>query len=240
MAIRTFFGSPGAGKTTLACKLALKNKKRYTRTFCNFYNTVPDCGECDLSDIGEWTFPDGSYIAIDEAGIEYNSRSYKALPRPAIRWFKKHRHYSCDVDVFSQSWEDMDITIRRLSNELWYIKKVGPWTLARRVYKRVKIDKQTEQIIDGYKMASVLWLLIWPLQLGWPFQKKFMLTYRPKYYKYFDSWEKDDIPVKDFPVHNPTKRFIESRRQQLRHDRSCDAGSIPPLFEDDSSSDLIK
>lgn len=208
--IRTFFGSPGVGKTTLACKLALKNSKHYEHTYCNFSNTVPDCGVADLNDLGKWTFHDYSYIAVDEAGIEYNSRAYKALPKPTIAWFKKHRHYKCDVDIFSQSWEDMDVTLRRLSNDLWYMYRIGPWTLCRRVYKRVAVDKNTQQIIDGYRMPSILWLLIWPLQLGWPFQKKYMLTYRPFYYKYFNSWDKDSLPVKDFPVLNSSKKIKAS------------------------------
>ena len=240
MAIRTFFGSPGAGKTTLACKLAKMNGRRYQHTFCNFDNTVPGCATADLDGLGEWTFPVSSYIAIDEAGIEYNSRAFKTLPKPVIRWFKKHRHYRCDVDVFSQSWEDMDVTIRRLSNELWYIKKLGPWTLARRVYKRVTIDKNTEQIIDGYHMSNMLWLLIWPLQLGWPFEKKFMLTFRPFYYRYFDSWEMDNIPVKDFPIQNPRKRLFQRRRQPLQHDCSVVTGAPSPADEDTLPSVNIK
>lgn len=196
--IVTYFGSPGCGKTTLAVKFARKNQKKYDHIFLNFDHSISDSYICNLDGLGEWTFPDSSFIGIDEAGIEYNSRAYKSLPKPAIAWLKKHRHYRCDVAVFSQSWEDMDITIRRLSDQLWYLKKIGPFTLARRIYKRVTVDKQTEQIIDGYKMASVLWLLIWPLQLDcWfmPFAPKFKLTFRPFYYKYFDSFSKDDIPV---------------------------------------------
>ena len=202
--IRTFFGSPGAGKTTLAVKMAIKNRKSYDGVFLNFEHKIKNGFICNLNRLGEWTFPDHSYICIDEAGIEYNSRAYKALPKPAIAWFKKHRHYKCDVAVFSQSWEDMDVTLRRLTTELWYLYRLGPFTLSRRVYKRVTVDKNTEQIIDGYKMASMLWLLVWLLQIELPFgvsnlfAPKFKLTFRPFYYKYFDSYSKDDIPIGEF------------------------------------------
>lgn len=199
--IRTFFGSPGCGKTTLAVKMAIKNKRRYDHRYCNFENTAPGVGCCDLHQLGNWTFPPNSYIAVDEAGIDFNSRAHKDLPKPTIAWFKLHRHYRCDLDVLSQSWDDMDITIRRLSNELWYIYRFGPWSLARRVYKRVTVDKNTEQIIDGYKMASMLWLLVWPLQLGWPFLPKLKLTFRPFYYRFFSSWSTPPTVIRDFPVY---------------------------------------
>ena len=161
--ITVYFGSPGAGKTTMAVREILKQNKRYNYTFANFGCKCADFDDVSLDKLGEWTFPKGSYIAIDEAGIEYNNRKFKSLSQATIQWFKLHRHYCCDVSVWSQSWEDMDVTLRRLSDRLYYIKKMGPFTLIRRVYKRVTVNKETEQIIDGYKMLSMLWLVFKPL-----------------------------------------------------------------------------
>lgn len=193
--IRIFFGNPGAGKTTLICKFLKRKQRTYNFTAANIEHSVPNAFSIpNISDLGQKTTPPGTYLAIDEAGIEYNNRAYKSMSKATISWFKKHRHFSTDVDVFSQSWEDVDVTIRRLAPELWYIKRIGPWTLARRVYKRVIIDENTHQIIDGYKFPSLLWLLFWPLQLGFIFDKKYMLTFRPFYYKYFDSWSREVLP----------------------------------------------
>lgn len=203
--IRIFWGNPGCGKTTLACKLALKNQKRYKGTVTNFPQSVPGSSFYDsLEQLGEWKPPRGFWCGWDESGIDFNNRAYKAMPKPCITFHKKHRHEELDIDCFSQSWEDIDVTLRRLSVELWYMIKLGPWTLCRRVYKRTGIDKSTGQIVDIYKFAHMLWLFIWPLQLGWPFQKKFTLTYRPFYYKYFDSFDPIPCPVRD-PHYNSKK-----------------------------------
>ena len=210
--IAVYFGSPGSGKTTLACREILRARKKYSYTFANFGCKCATVDDVDLTDLGLWTFPRGSYIAVDEAGIEYNSRKYKALPQHTIKWYKLHRHYGCDVSVWSQAWDDMDVTLRRLADRLYYVKKIGPWTLVRRVYKRVTVDKQTEQIIDGYRMTSMAYLILKPLYyasyfafgLGFIIKMLFPdfhevnLVFRPLYYRYFDTHDAPELPVPFF------------------------------------------
>lgn len=188
--IKLFFGSPRSGKTTLAAKMLYNSDAPFK--FSNF--------ECDLATeiksnmLGIYAFPDYSEIYIDEAGIDYNNRNYKNLPPNAIEYFKLHGHFKNDIYLFSQSWEDTDVTLRRLTDELWYIKRLGPFTMCRKVRKKVTINKQTEQIIDGYRFAGLFWNLLPKWFFG---EKTFMFFYRKPYYKHFDSYSK---PAKFVPL----------------------------------------
>lgn len=200
--ITLYFGNPGCGKTTIACKLAVKARSQYKHVYTAFDSRIKNVAPCELQGLGEWVFPRSSLIIADEAGIDFNSRAYQSMPQNQIRYFKRHRHLNHDWVVMSQSWDDYDITLRRMTDEMWYVYRIGPFSLARRVYKRITTDKETGQFIDCYKLANMLWLLIWPLQLGIPFEKKFKLTFRPRYYKYFDSFDYPaPINFKDFPVY---------------------------------------
>lgn len=227
--ITVYFGSPGSGKTTLACREILKACKEYRFTFANFGCKCAVFDDVSLSDLGTWTFPEGSYIAIDEAGIEYNNRKFKSLSQDTIKWFKLHRHYKCDVSVWSQSWDDMDVTLRRLADRLYYIKRMGPFTMQRRVYKRVTVDKQTEQIIDGYKMVHMLYLILKPvyylsyllfglgfiIKIWFPGFDEIKLILRAPYYQYFDTHAAPPLPV-PFSVHNESSS-TSNRTQGMRH-----------------------
>lgn len=209
--IRIFFGNIGCGKTTLAARMFYKHlrsdarhqrrlfrrrkqpaaeqsKCRYDYYFSNFPCSLST--ETSLSDLGEWTFPPYSYIVIDEAGIEYNNRKYKTMKQSLIEWLKLSRHYRCDVDFLSQSWDDIDITVRRLASELWYVRRIGPFTMLRRIYKRVGIDETTHQIVDFFSFNK-----IWQIILYGRFND-IQIFLRKPYYKYFDSFSTPNTPIK--------------------------------------------
>ena len=197
--IKLFFGSPGCGKTTLACRLMYYSDSPFK--FSNFDTDLSIGIKSDY--IGRFAFPDYSELYIDEAGIDYNNRNYKKLSQDAIEYFKLHRHFKNDIYLFSQSWEDTDITLRRLTDELWYMKRKGPFTICRKLRKSVKVNKETEQIIDGYRFAGLLWNLLPPPL----YEKTFMLFFRKPYFQHFDSYYK---PAKFIPL---PKSFLNNKAE---------------------------
>ena len=145
--LNVYFGVPGSGKTTFAAyltkwalhenalirfcrryenaltKMILNSK--YLKRRIDVYSNVPITGAYRLDakvDIGNFMIENAKVI-IDEAGIEYNNRNYKSFPQEAVYFYKYHRHYKVSVDVFSQSYEDMDVTLRRLAQNFYVVRR---------------------------------------------------------------------------------------------------------------------
>lgn len=205
--IRMFFGTPGCGKTTMAVRELVKDQThRYT--YSNFECSHPLVYDGFSPDgLGQWTVPEKSLIAIDEASCEWNNRSFKTFPPELIEYLKKHRHFKVDIDLYSQSWDDVDITARRLVEELWYGRKLPlGFTLWRRIWKKVDVEKKTDkattgQIVDGYRKASILSMLY-----NW--KSSWKICYRWHWYGFFNSWEKVTLPV---VYSNAVRRHIRSK-----------------------------
>lgn len=210
--LNVYFGVPGSGKTTFAAHLA-KESMRQSRVItwaeqhpCKLsswliaspffkrrapvWSNVPITGTYVLDppvDIGKSMILGGKVI-IDEAGIEYNNRKTKDFPQEAIYWYKYHRHYQCSVDVFSQSYEDMDITLRRLAQNYFVVKKslIPYFVVCKRIRRKVGIDDNTHQIIDHY-------------YFGFPvLDSKWIFT--PPLWRMFNSYSRREFPEKEWEV----------------------------------------
>lgn len=183
--LNIYFGLPGAGKSTYAAALAYKSMKRGEAVYSNF----PITGAFALdptTDLGNVMVERGRVI-IDEAGIEFNSRAYKSMSQNVIKFLKLHRHYETIVDVFSQSPDDMDITIRRLAYNCYWIKKS---ILPKYIYL-VPLER-TLDVIDGdIKTTYIIHDRL--------FDRKYVRC--PKYWKMFNTLSKPKLPQKEWSVY---------------------------------------
>ena len=180
--ITVYFGVPGSGKTTLAALFTKKALKCGETVFSN----VPIIGSYKYSpieDLGIYQIED-CLLLLDEASIEFNNRNYKAFPRTCVEFFKLHRHYGVAVDVFSQSYEDMDVTIRRLATKFIVVRKsIFPYFIATRAAKAIiDIDPESKQFISGYEWA--------PLSRRW--------HWMPAAWPLFDSYDAPDLKKKQW------------------------------------------
>lgn len=179
-----YFGVPGSGKTTFAAWLAKGDFKRKKVVYSN----VPIKGalEVDKDDIGVYSIHDGRLI-LDEAGSEFNNRRWKSLTDEQIKWFKKHRHFGVDIACFSQSFEDCDVTLRRLATRYYLVKRsLIPFCVKRkRILKKIGINKDTKQIEDQFYFQF----------LG------FRYIFCPVLWKLFKKEERYDLPEKEFRIY---------------------------------------
>lgn len=195
--ITIFFAPPGVGKSTLAARFAMREwllskfkRSKYSRVLCNF-----PCSKTYQFNESQLGFDDmsNSLIIYDEMGIGMNNRAYKSMPQEAIQFLKYHRKYHTDIIGFSQSYADMDVTVRRLCTRMYLLKKCWFWpytTKALRITKTISIDDNTHDIVDAYEFDS-LFVRIFTT-------KRY---YLPFYWHMFDSWEAPKLPKRAFKWH---------------------------------------
>ena len=194
--ITGYFGLPGSGKTTFLTMLAQKELKRmakgkspYKHILTNFY--CEGCEKIDFFDLGLYRF-DNALILLDEITIDADNRDFKNFGKEKVTFFVLHRHYFCDIIYFTQQWDAVDKKIRSLTSNLFYVTKAFSnvqgilfkpfqcFSVARKVFRQLEINDYTNQIVYGYRFPSTFERF---------FGRTKQFCYRPKWYKYFDSWE---------------------------------------------------
>lgn len=198
-----YFGVPGCGKTTLLTKFAVKELKRikwgrskYKNVYTNFY--CKGAKQITYDDLKTHKLYD-SLIILDEITLDADNRKFKQFTDDIRDFFILHRHLGLDVIYATQSYELVDLKIRQLTQELWYMSRtVVPFfrrfTSAKRIYRNININEYSSELTMGYRFCNLIESI---------FVKNYKLAYRPKYYKYFDSYEEGSLgerPVYDSDI----------------------------------------
>lgn len=195
MSVSLYFGLPGAGKTTLMAHKALKGikSKRYKHVYGNVHMSINGYTYIDNDCIGKYDLSD-CLVLIDEATLFADSRRYKDFSMEKLEYFLEHRHYNADILLFTQQWDGVDRKIRVITDRVYYVFKgflFGHWwsTYYRIPYGIIIPDANKKnsgeklgEIIQGYCKPNVIVRLFAPK------------LFRPNYYKYFDSWERRELP----------------------------------------------
>lgn len=229
MSVSLYFGLPGAGKTTLMASHAIKGikSKRYEHVYGNVHMSIDGYTYIDNDCIGKFNL-ENCLILIDEATLFADSRRYKDFDIGKITYFLEHRHFNADIKLYTQQWDGVDRKIRVITDRVYYVFKgmlLGKWfTTYYRIPYGIIIpdphkDKSSEklgEIVQGYCKPNIIIRLFAPK------------LYRPKYYKYYDSWERPHLP-KLPPQFKPYVSVVPSDQKQSE----CSDGTkrVSPILD---------
>lgn len=188
------FGKKGSGKSTLMTRLALHHLGKGWTVYCTENINVPNVRKFDVQWIGRRSFESDSLVLIDEVGMIWDNRNFKTFATEVRDWFKLQRHYKCKVYLFSQSF-DIDKKLRDLTDGLYLCStRLRVFTWAKRIHRSIVLTEaeadRESRISENLEFDSIL---------TWPFGGR-ILTYIPKYAKYFDSHcvpELDPVPYSE-------------------------------------------
>lgn len=170
-------GDIGSGKSTYSAKLAYQHIKQGWKVYSNSY--IEGCYKITLDELKTKVCPENSLIIIDEASLEINSRAFAKTQITLIAYMKLCRHYKNKVILISQTFGDTDKQIRELAAKVYFIRKIIPGLISvpARVVGKLGIGQDGQPCVQ-YEIKK----------LGTPF-------YLPKWYKYFNSFERENKPI---------------------------------------------
>lgn len=171
--IEAVFGLPRSGKSTYLAHLAKKAQKKGIKVYSNYY--IEGCYTLDFTKLGVEDYSD-CLMLIDEISLLCDSRDWKQFGSELKYFITNHGHYNVHLVYCSQSFRDCDVKIRNCTENLYQItKSIFGLSRIRRVNKVMGVSDGNFQ--EFYELEGF---------------GKFI--FRPKYYKYFDSFVRRPLP----------------------------------------------
>lgn len=172
-------GEIGAGKSTLAVKLARKHLKAGWTVYSTDY--IKGCFKLDVNDLLTLMAKPKSLLIIDEASLKMNSRQFAQIKLSLIEYFKMSRHCKNKVIMISQTFGDTDKQIRDLSTHVYFVRKLINGMISVPVKVRARLDiGQDGQPTMMYKIGR--------------FGRVILLWRYRRYFNSFDDFHRDFIP----------------------------------------------
>lgn len=198
------FGKKGSGKSSLLVKLMYRYAKRGFVIYTNMTDCLfPQARIIDIRLIGDFVPPPYSLLALDEVGMEYDSRKFKQFRDNTRDFYKLQRHYKVVVAMASQTW-DVDKKVRDLCDEFYLCSSFGPLSIGKRIVKKVILtdakDNEESKPSENLKFASLF---------SWYF------TWLPSWSKFFDSFDAPPRPFLPYLL-NPQKFWIDFKKRDKK------------------------
>lgn len=198
------FGKKGSGKTTLLTKIALKNYKKGISVYSTI--DIPGTKKFNVEDIGKYQFEPNSVVLIDEVGMIWDNRKFKAFSDDVRDFFKLQRQYKVTVYLFSQSF-DIDKKLRDLTDLMYLVSiKANVFSVAKRISKNVTIVKAqdgTSRLDEDYKFMPFF------------MPQSRIYTWVPRWVPYFKSYDPKPLPnikYSDLVMNSIQIRYLSTKQ----------------------------
>lgn len=205
------FGKKGSGKSTYMCKLAIQYHRRGRQVYSN--TPLPYATLIDVSTLGQFCPPEDSVLLIDEVGMIWDNRNFKAFRTDVRDYFKLQRHYRNIVYLFSQTF-DIDLKLRNLTDAMYLCVSPLPFLSVVKRIRRSIVLVQPVADAEGKIADSLEFVPFWQNLFG---AKALQLTYIPRWAKYFDSHQAPELHIYDKDVTwSPDEPWYIRRKMQKR------------------------
>lgn len=179
--VSLYFGKPRCGKTTHLTKIALEELKRIKEKKSRYNYVVSNVNIkgvvfTTFENLAKYEF-NKCLILLDEITLDADSRDFKKFTKAHKEFFVMHGHYKNNIILYTQIYNRLDSTIRDIVDSCFHMWKFFCFTISTRIPTSIVIPEETGDINQGYRK---------PKRFEAIMNTKIM--YRPKYYKYFDSF----------------------------------------------------